>query len=271
MKNCRVLIIFISLFTFLFTLPSTLNHSFAQSFDIASIYQINDEEATTGDIVSSVTGKGLVRSDVAYDNNIFGVIQDTPVIVFKEVEEDTGKSIVRQGDAVVKVTNYNGDIEPGVQITTSPIKGFGMKATQSGYVVGVVTSEFRPAGKTTHEGKEYDTGIVNIAMKIEFAEISEPRNVSRSLSYLNAAIFRNVQDPEKFFNFLKYITAVVIGVSSFAIGFFTFSRAIPKGIEAIGRNPLAKGAIEFSIILNLILTIVTVSVGLIISILVLRL
>ena len=48
-------------------------------------------------------------------------------------------SVVSAGRVPVKVTSYNGDIQPGDSITSSNYKGIGMKSTKSGTTIGKAT------------------------------------------------------------------------------------------------------------------------------------
>lgn len=242
---------------------------FAQVFDIASTYIINDKGVKQNDIVSSIFEKGLVRSDIPYDNRMFGIYQEKPLLVYRE-STNSGQPVVRQGDVLVNVSNLNGKISPGDFITSSAIPGVGMRASQSGYVLGIATSQVTPSGTYNFLGRSYQTGIVKLALRIEYAEIDKPRSILRLLEYFNAALFYNVQNPERFTNLLKYILAALIAITALLVGFFTFARNLSKGIEAIGRNPLASRSIQFSIVLSLLLTVTTIAIGLVLSLIVLR-
>lgn len=268
-RQVWLLLITTILFLMFYILHSPAKIVYAQNFDIASTYDVVDKDAVSGDIISS-SEKGLVRSELQYDNKIFGVLQDNPVIVYSEASQ-SGKAIVRNGDAEVNISDFNGNIAIGDYITSSPVKGYGMKATQSGYVIGVVTAAPTPGQTINFQNRQLKTGTVMVAMKIEYAELSTPRNANHLLEALGGAFFRNVQDPERFTQVMKAIIAGMIAITSFAVGFFAFTRAIAKGVEAIGRNPLAKRAIQLSIIMQLILTVLTALAGLAGAFVILRL
>jgi hypothetical protein len=61
---------------------------------------------------------------------------------------------------------------------------------------------------------------------------------------------------------LRYLLAIAIILISFTLGMIYFGRASRAGIEAIGRNPLAKKVIQFTVLLNISLTIIIILVGL---------
>src|SRR3989338_11071483 len=122
---------------------------------------------------------------------------------------------------------------------------------------------FEPVSTETIEGKEVTIGTVPVALKIEFVELSTPRSTPRLIEQLTTALFQSAQDPSKFAEMVKYIIAGIVVLASFLTGFFTFSRSVANGVEAIGRNPLAKVSIYLSIAIT--------GVGIFASILIIRL
>ncbi len=237
----------------------------AQGFNVASTYPVTDTEAVSGDILISDGTNGLVRTNVTYNPKIFGVLEDTPALVITEATI-SGKPVIRAGDTKVNVTDYNDQIKKGDFITTSPVSGKGMKAGQSGYVLGIATEDAVYSNQTTPvEGRNVKIGTVNTALRIEYAELSTARSNVKLFSDLNAAFFRSVQDPEKFTLTIRYIIAGLVALLAFAIGFFYLARSISKSVEAIGRNPLARSAIITSVALQVAATLIggVVTIGII--------
>ncbi|MDO8638960.1 MAG: hypothetical protein Q7R43_05265, partial [Candidatus Daviesbacteria bacterium] len=64
--------------------------------------------------------------------------------------------------------------------------------------------------------------------------------------------------------------AGMIVLVGFLISFFAFSRSLPKAIEAIGRNPLARSSIYFSIGVNILFAILTLAIAVIAAIIIVR-
>lgn len=265
-------LIFCLILFLLCTVPCTLHPSLAhaQGIEATTVYDIADKDAIDGDILIS-TDKGLVRAPQSYDGRTFGILQDQAVVVYRRVD-NTGKPIVRSGMAVINVTTVNGSIKKGDYITTSDLPGKGQKAILSGYSIGIAMEDFdESTGEKIKAGeKDAVSGKLQVALKIEYIELSTSKSLSRSFDYLNTALFKNVQDPSRFVQIIRYVAAAIAIIVSFIIGFFTFSRSIPKGMEAIGRNPLAAPTIRFSIILNIIFTIVTALVGIIAAVAILK-
>lgn len=280
-KFClKIFLVVLTLF-FLATANLPLVFAQAESVDFSYIYTLSDKDAVDGDIVSSMANDGFVRSAFAYDSRIFGVVQKTPVLLYKS-SDNVGTPISRLGTAQVNVTSLNGTISPGDYITSSEIPGKGQKATVSGYVVGIALTglgandgtalSYQPKATTNRANpvQNLRSGNITVALKIEYAELTTARTALRLLDSFNSSLFTNIQNPDQFVKIFRYIAAIIIVLISFGIGFFTFSRSIPKSIEAIGRNPLAQRAILFSIIMNVIFTVITAIAGIIAAIFILR-
>lgn len=244
------IIIFIAVINII-TFPKGL---LAQNFDIAYTYDVTDEEAINGDVMVATQDKGIVRSTAGYDSRILGVLQEGSLLVLRDTANSGQKAVARTGDTSINVTDFNGEIKPGDYVTSSPITGKGMKAVVSGYVVGIATSDFAPSGQTTeYQGKQAKLGTVNVAIRIEYAELTTARSNIKLLNDINAAFFKNLQDPEKFTNILRYVIAGFITLFGVVASFYVMSRVMLKGTEAIGRNPLARSSIQFSMAFNILL------------------
>lgn len=255
--NRFFLFFLISYFLSLISAPPALAQN--TPVDLASVYAIADKDAVDGDILMYSAGKGLVRANESFSPRMFGVLQDTPVMVFK-LPNSTGKPVVRSGTAYVHVTDVNGAIKAGDYITSSSNAGRGQKTLESGYVLGVALGDLT--------GKD---GKIPVAVRIEYVELTNTRSVVRLLDYFNVAAFQSASDPNKATQLIKYTAAAIIILLSLIVSFVVFGRSIGKGIESIGRNPLAKNAIQLSIIINAVFTIGIVLIAIGISYFILRL
>ncbi len=255
MRRLCLLIFFLILCTFRFA-----PYAYAQNIptDLANLYEIQDNSAVDGDIL--VYGdKGLVRADVPFSNKMFGVLQDRPLLVFR-LPESKGKPIVRFGTAYVNVTAQGGAIKAGDYITSSRSSGKGQKMIQSGYVLGVALAEL-----TDGEGK------IPVAVRIEYAELTNTRSVLRLLDYFNIAAFQTGSDPDRASQFIQYLAAGLIVILALIVSFVVFGRSLIKSIEAIGRNPLAKNAIQLSLVINVVFTLSIVIIAVAVAFVILQL
>lgn len=258
----KFIALFVLLITFLYPIPYTLYSPLAQQpqgIDVTSVYKIADGEASDGDILS-VTDQGLVRSTVPFDNKMFGVLGEKPLFVFR-TEEISGKPVIRSGIAQVNVTNANGPIQYGDSITSSATAGKGIRALGAGAILGIALASFNET-----EGK------IPVAIKIESGLAGGTGlSAGRFFGLIGQAFAENLSDPEKFTDVIRYIAAGLVVLLSFTLAFLTFARSIPKSIEAIGRNPLAKSTIQLSMVINIILLVITGIIGIVASILIIRL
>lgn len=233
-------------------------------FNIAHTLTIKDTEAVDGDIMSlTEENETLVRSKVANDEKMYGVLIATPVMVYRT--RDT-LPVARSGEVYCNVSTLGDPIKVGDYITSSSIPGTGMKAPDlTGYMVGIALESFD--GKTgtpiTAEGKTVQSGKIKIAVGIGPAspvQIKAAGGIMGTLRQLATALLYNIRTSKQFERIIRYIIAALVAIITILVNFRTFGRNITKGIEAIGRNPLAKVSIQSMIIVNVIL-IAIVSMG----------
>jgi len=213
---------------------------------IARNLEVADPETEVGDIVSQGR-EGLFRSNIPYDENIVGVVGETPIIVFGKPTTTT-LPIVSSGETLTKVSNINGEIKKGDFITSSNKDGVGQKATQSGFVVGRAMEDFNQ-----------NEGLIFVFV--------QPQRITFSLEKPDFGrvieeILSGLKMPETIPEILRYLFALLIGGGSFGIGFLSFIKALREGVTAIGRNPLAKSSIRAAMILNLIGILILTLAGL---------
>lgn len=265
-------VVIVLLLLFLPTTNYQLFTALAQTpgVEVTSLYDVNDKDAISGDILTA-RENGLVRSNIGFDNKMFGVITDKPLLIYKT--QSTGKPIIRSGITQVNVTNLNGAIKTGDYITSSTISGKGQKATESGYIVGIALAAFTGDGATQIDGPrgKVGSGSIPVAVRVEYAELSNPRFAGRLFGFVGTALLENISDPKQLGTVIRFVAAGLVILLSFTFGFLTFSRSIGKSVEAIGRNPLAKSTIQASMIINIVLLIVTGLIGIIASILIIKL
>jgi len=202
---------------------------------IAKNLEIADREVKVGDIVSQ-TKDGIFRSSTPYDEKMVGVIGENPVLVFGKATTTTFP-VVTAGETLVRASNLNGQIKKGDFLTSSSKPGLAQKATQSGFVLGKALEDF-----------DKDEGLVLAEINIQYQYFPSgkvsPKNVLEN-------ILSQMGRPENFPQVLRYIFALLVGGGSFFAGFFSFGRALSRGVEAIGRNPMAKRSIQLAMFLNL--------------------
>lgn len=269
-KLSKLLVISLSLLVLVSIFLPTVYAQESRGIEVTSVYEVADKDAQEGDILKA-TDTGLVRTTIGFDNKIFGVIADTPLLVYRSGV--SGKPVVRSGIAEVNVTTLNGPIKYGDYITSSQIAGFGQKTSESGYTVGMALGAFTGEGAPQVDGPKgkVASGKIPVAIRIEYTELTNPRFAGRLFGFVGTAFLENISDPKQLGSVVRFVAAGLVVLLAFTFGFLTFSRSIAKSIEALGRNPLAKSAIQMSIIINIALLVVTGIIGIVASILIIRL
>ena len=215
--------------------------AFAQELtgaQIATNLEVDDSDASFGDILSITSSGSLVRSSSTYDANIFGVVATDPAVVLNAQTSAT-KSIISSGEAEVKVSTANGNIEVGDFITSSAESGVGQKASEEGVVLGKALASY----------SESSTGTIPVLLNIHH---QNPVAGGDLLEQISALTGKALDEPGGFQLLLRYLLALIIASASFILGFTFAARAIRTGITAIGRNPLAKRTIQSSMLFNLV-------------------
>lgn len=239
------------------------------SFAVAKI--ITDPEAVAGDVVAINTKGEIVRTTTSFDPLMYGVVSDTGTIVYYPTEE--GTPIIRNGIAIVNATTLTGNISPGDYVTSSPIAGKVQKTNlRDGWVVGVaLTGLTEDQGeKITFEDKQVSLATIQVSLILGPAIEGSAGDLSRIIDEFGQLALANVQTPSGTNSFFRFLLAALIAIAAIAIGFGSFGRNITRGIEAIGRNPLAKRQIQAMIILNIFLIALISLAGIILALAIIR-
>jgi hypothetical protein len=215
------------------------------------------DKVQDGDIISS-TIKGYKLTVSPYDSQIFGVVSLNPAVYFKDATAKDKTPIISAGEVMVRVSSQNGNIQVGDFITSSSTPGIGEKATDNGYVLGRAVQNY-----SSNNPKA--TGLILVTLQPHFAQITN--NITHTL--LTSFTFGLSEAINSPLGAIRYFVSGIITILSFSLGFRFFARASNRGVEAIGRNPLAKQAILFSVFINTIITIAIMFFGVAISYLIL--
>ena len=247
MKNLLKLIVLFSL-GFLFFLP--VKHVLGAEEDysgMAQTVEISDKTAIGSIIISGKSGYELARRE--YDTAIFGVVTATPGVAIEDIPIGKLKYVVFEDHSRVLVSNSNGNIQKNDFITSSKTPGVGMIATVNGFILGTALEPYtsnKPGTILVNINPHYNSSFTTAVSRNIFEILRNARS-SAALSPLEA---------------LRYLIAALVVIISFILGFSYFGRVAQKGVEAVGRNPLAGRFIELSVLLNVLLTALIIIVGL---------
>lgn len=223
------------------------------SLPMASYLEAAEDNLKPGEIVVG-SEAGVVRAREPYHSNIIGVVAADPPIVFYKRTADS-VAVVTEGTAQVFVNTTNGPIASGDYITTSDVPGQGQKADSFGPILGRARESLE-----TGEG-EIEVELNPRQFAAQTTETTEKKEKEGVVATVWSNVLEGLRDASDFPELLRYLFALLIGVSSFVLGFVYFGRALRGGMEAIGRNPLAKASIRVALVMNLIGIIILTLAG----------
>lgn len=231
---------------------------------VAKTITLANEEIPGGSVVSFKNGEFVLSSE-SFDPDLFGVIPQVPAVVFEYQSQEENLNeypVITSGTTAVRVTNQNGDIRVGDRLTTSDTPGVAMLADKSGITIGVAQEAYDSAA----EGSILVT--VDVKFALSRALTDRARVQDRLLDVANLSAIAALEDPQEVF---KYVLAGFILVGSVAFAFLTFGRSAQNSILALGRNPLASRAISAGMVINILMSIVIITSGVLVAWFVIRL
>ncbi len=215
----------------------------AQSAQMGVAYSVivNGDQPKDGDLICTGKGGYVLCADT-YSTAIFGVITTSPSAAFQGAPADNQHLALTYGKAFVRVSGVNGAIKKGELVTSSKTPGVAMRASKNGYVLGLALEDFTPA-------KSDDVGTIAVSLNIHPTTIYIDVR-SNLLEALREGLSAPILSP---LAALRYMLAAFVTIASFILGFVHFGRLARAGVEAIGRNPLARMQIQGSVMFNLVL------------------
>lgn len=244
--------VFILIFTFFEFTNAQVNSS-----GIAISKTLKSENVQNGDLICLKEG-GYFLCDEEYSTGIYGVAIENPSAAFDQGGDGDVKLVISQGNVKVKINSSNGNIQEGDFITSSITPGVAMKAIKNGQIIGVAQESYE-----SESGDAF--GFISISLDIRYTTQIKASNENLLENIKQAFLAPSLAPLAS----LRYLLAFLIAIISFVLGFTYFGRVIRTGIEAMGRNPLAKNMIQINILLNILITLVIIGGGLAVAYLIL--
>lgn len=218
---------------------------------------VQNEDVEPGDIIILSEDGNYFLSSKAYDSRMVGVIVRDPAVAFNDLNLENSVFLISQGETFVNVSTVNGNIKKGDFITSSSVPGIGQKADVSGQVLGIALQSYE---------SESPDQVNDILVQLDI----KPNVVSDVKVNLIEAWRKGSEAPFLTpLTSLRYILAALVTAGAFVVGFSSFSKASGKGVEALGRNPLAESTIKKGMVFNMILTFFIMLIGLVLAYLIL--
>ncbi|RJR15964.1 hypothetical protein C4579_01180 [Candidatus Microgenomates bacterium] len=225
----------------------TQAHGQAISSGVAIPIPFATTDVAEGTLICSTTS-GYALCDQVSDPGLFAVVVTNPGAEF--TSDQPSIAVLREGNAIVRVSTANGVITTGDLLTTSTNPGVAQRADRNGYVIGTALESYD--GTDGEQVGEIMTSL-HIHPTTAFTDIR-----SNLLEALRQGLAAPVLTP---LAALRYILAAFVVVTAFILSFIYFGRIARTGVEAMARNPLAARKIQLTVIFNIILMGVIVLVG----------
>ncbi len=137
------------------------NADFAEDFNIAPAVM---EEVQAGSVMVMAESGDLVPCEGAYDSRVVGVISGAgtfkPGIVMDKNGDENRLPIAMMGKVYCYVDATEAPVEPGDMLTTSPLRGHAMKATDASRAFGTVIG--KAMGRL-----ESGTGLIPVLVNLQ--------------------------------------------------------------------------------------------------------
>lgn len=216
--------------------PATMAAVFSQGFPAAA-------EVSVGMLVS-LNASGLVEpATPGNSNNLLGVVVEpsgAAMAITSNNEQEV--QVTTSGQAAVLVSDINGTIKKGDQITTSSLEGIGMKATSEANqkIIGIAQTD---AGPPTPQRISANGGSreVKISRVPAMVSVSSYTPQSGPITYLQQAGTVVAGRPVSSVKAILAALVLLVAILSVSVLLYT---GIRSGITSIGRNPLSESAVR---------------------------
>lgn len=218
---------------------------------IAQGFQTTDSNIVEGALVSLKyeTPNTVELANPERAEHLIGVVGNKPLI---ELSDGTNSvQVVTSGITGALVSDINGEIRAGDRIAPSPIEGVGMKATQTGVVVGTAQAELEPANTTERsitnkDGEQQVVKIGTIPVQVDTVFFAGSASGSSFVPSAIQELANNIAGRE--------VSAVRVMVASLLLVLLLVSvvvllySSVKSSIISIGRNPLSENAVHKSLL-----------------------
>lgn len=223
------------------------------SLGVAQGFHIEDSNVPDASIISVRNSEYRVSAE-PYEKGMMGVVSINSALILEYDDNPGTVAVITEGIALVRVNEENGPIKQGDMLTSSSIPGEAMKATKSGFILGIAQEDY-PSSE--------DTNPIAVALDIKFAFAADsPPSEQIGTRLLNVLSLSNIALVEQPTMVLRYVLAALVIIGTFLFTFLLFARSVANGIEALGRNPVATSSILLGMILNVLISIGILGTGL---------
>jgi hypothetical protein len=229
---------------------------------LGSIVSLQKDSTDVVDVATPENVNNLLGVVVGADNSLLSLSSETANQI----------QVATSGVVQVLVSDINGSIYAGDQITASPINGVGMKATANTKVVGIAQDNLSDKGssKQTYKDKKGEQHSVKIGEVPVLVNVSyffkQPEKTiipSAIQNIANALAGKTVKPLPILVSMGIFIVTLIVVVS-------IIYSMIHSSIISVGRNPMSQSAIyrnliQLSLLILAILAVAVIAIYMVLS------
>ncbi len=245
LKSYKILLIYFLPLFFLYLILSTNAEATADPL-VTQGYNTT-QNLPIGSIVSILKGtnNSVVSANLSNANSIVGVVISSNNAQISLSSGANQVQVATNGVSQVLVSNINGSIKPGDEITSSPINGVGMGVNQDAEIVGTAQGSFPNQTASTEivtnsSGSKQKIQIGNIPVLISIGYYTKQPTktlIPTALQNIaNALAGKQVKT-------LPIILSVAIFIITLIAVVSIIYSLIHGSIISVGRNPMAQSAV----------------------------
>jgi hypothetical protein len=233
--------------------PISQGYTASETLSIGSIVSL---QKNTADHVIGATSSNV--------DNLFGVvINNDSSLLYVSNGSSNQVQVATSGTVPVLVSDINGAIKRGDNITASPIKGVGMKASGNVRVIGIAQDDMSRVSKQTYkdkDGKEQKVTLGQTALLVNVAYyFKEPEKTIIPFGIQNIANAMAGKEVKT----LPILVSLGIFILTLIVVVSIIYSMIHSSIISVGRNPMSQSAIYRDLIQLSALVLAILGVGMV--------
>lgn len=208
----------------------------------------------------------IIPANSSNTDNLLGVTVASQASLVNLNSNNGNTLVVTAGNAVILVSNINGDIAKGDSLTTSPIAGVAMKATAAGKIVGTATNSFGAGNATSRQsitnkkGETSEVALGQVSANIIVGNYQNQPTLTGN-GIISAVQAVATSTTGKSISTARALLALLVLLISVVISVLILYTAVASSIRSIGRNPLSRHSILQSLIQVIIAVVVIMLSG----------
>jgi hypothetical protein len=222
----------------------------AHAASIAQGYQSSDTELVIGmaaalDVNPDSEGRLVARASIQNPHQFVGIVTTKDANFLTLTSTNANVVVATSGEVATYVTDTNGPIKKGDNVTISPIRGVLMRAGEnSSRTFATALEDFTTVGATKQEGSAYDGSGRDIFVTTMRVELN-PRSISDGTSSDDQSLLKTLGEnlTGRALREWQVIVSLVIFILLLVVEAALIYGTVHSTIVSLGRNPLSKEAV----------------------------